>query len=81
MLDLKNNEPKVKERGSICIRRGITASCPGGTGWEFVIGVILLTITTTTHIQSFHKKLLYNSSSILQGGWSFVCNRGHDIPY
>jgi hypothetical protein len=39
VLDLKNNEPKVKERGSICIRRGITKSCPGGTGWEFVIGV------------------------------------------
>lgn len=41
VLDTKVNETKVKEKGSICIRRGITASCPVGTGWEFVIGVRL----------------------------------------
>jgi len=30
----------IEEKGTICARRGITGSCPAGTGWEFVIGVI-----------------------------------------
>ena len=63
MLDLKNNEPKVKERGSICIRRGITKSCPGGTGWEFVIGVgSRLVNNKYKKCSHFTKMFLYNSS-------------------
>ena len=38
-MNVRANEPKVKEKGSIFCRRGITTSCPAGTGWEYIIGV------------------------------------------
>lgn len=45
VLDVGADGYRVKEKGTVCIRRGITASSPAGTGWEFVIGVRDLKLT------------------------------------
>ena len=55
MLDQGYCHPKLKEKGSICVRKGCTKACPSGTGWEFVIGVRKQLSTMITHKQHIPK--------------------------
>jgi len=37
VLNTAGNHSRGRDKGSVCVRRGITASCPAGTGWEVIL--------------------------------------------
>ena len=43
VLNTIPNHSRGKDKGHICVRRGITASCPAGTGWEVIMEASTIT--------------------------------------
>lgn len=45
-----NDPNRGREKGSIHVRKGVTSSCPGGSGWEFVNGVRNERVSLLSHL-------------------------------